>query len=218
MKAFAFLFILINVKFAFSSLYFDIVQNKPKCFIEHLYDMNSAILLKWRVLFFNTVKEEEKQNILKNIILYVYEEDSSKLIFQHSPDKEKSKTTFAPKKEGGYIICVAYKETFKNAPNYVQMNLKIHTEMEIDPNFDTAIKTEDVNKLNAEMISLSNKLKPIIQRQTDELEAEKFSAEETIKSTKWYKALTFIQIIVALIVGIIQLNNFRRFLKNSRII
>ena len=90
--------------------------------------------------------------------------------------------------------------------------------MEIDPNFDTAIKTEDVNKLNAEMISLSNKLKPIIQRQTDELEAEKFTAEETIKSTKWYKALTFIQIIVALIVGIIQLNNFRRFLKNSRII
>ena len=126
MKAFAFLFILINVKFAFSSLYFDIVQNKPKCFIEHLYDMNSAILLKWRVLSLNTVKEEEMQNILKNIILYVYEEDSSKLIFQHSVDKEKSKTTFAPKKEGGYIICVAYKETFKNAPNNVQMNLKIH--------------------------------------------------------------------------------------------
>lgn len=68
------------------------------------------------------------------------------------------------------------------------------------------------------MISLANKLSPVIQRQKEELDAEKFSAEETIKSTKWYKTLTFIQIIVALIVGIIQLNNFRRFLKNSRII
>ena len=52
-------------------------------------------------------------DILKNIILYVYEQDSSKLIFQHLPDKEKSKTTFAPKKEGGYIICAAYKVTYK---------------------------------------------------------------------------------------------------------
>ena len=57
-----------------------------------------------------------------------------------------------------------------------------------------------------------------MERQKNELDAEKASAEETIKSTKWYKALTFIQIIVAVIVGLIQLNNFRRFLKSSHII
>ena len=68
------------------------------------------------------------------------------------------------------------------------------------------------------MLSVASRLKPIIERQKNELDAEKISAEETIKSTKWYKALTFIQIIVAVIVGLIQLNNFRRFLKSSHII
>ena len=99
------------------------------------------------------------------------------------------------------------------------MNLKISSEIGYElQDIRNAIKAEDINKINNEMLNIASRLKPIIESQKEELKEEKKSAEETIKSTKWYKALTFIQIAISFTVGIIQLNNFRKFLTNSHII
>ena len=158
-------------------------------------------------------------NVLQNILFYVYDEETSKLIFKHTPTSEKSKTTFLPKKAGQYRICSSFKATFRDKQVKIQMNLKISSEIGYElQDIRNAIKAEDINKINNEMLNIASRLKPIIESQKEELKEEKKSAEETIKSTKWYKALTFIQIAISFTVGIIQLNNFRKFLTNSHII
>ena len=212
------LLLLAIIHLSSASLYFDLSASKPKCFIEDVLDKEAVIFLKWKIMPLSPISTQEKDTLLRNTLFYTYEDDTSKLVYQHVPTKEKSKTIFKAEKEGRYIICASFKVSYRKPPCDVQMNLKLSTENDEDQSFSAALKSEDVNKINMEMLSVASRLKPIIERQKNELDAEKSSAEETIKSTKWYKALTFIQIIVAVIVGLIQLNNFRRFLKSSHII
>lgn len=211
--------IALNIKFSQSSLYYDLHQSKPKCFVEEVFDNTTVLLLKWKIFSQIPLQPSDMNNVLQNILFYVYDEETSKLIFKHTPTSEKSKTTFLPKKTGQYRICSSFKATFRDKKVKIQMNLKISSEIGYElQDIRNAIKAEDINKINNEMLNIASKLKPIIESQKEELKEEKKSAEETIKSTKWYKALTFIQIAISFTVGIVQLNNFRKFLTNSHII
>ena len=41
--------IALNIKFSQSSLYYDLHQSKPKCFVEEVFDNTTVLLLKWKI-------------------------------------------------------------------------------------------------------------------------------------------------------------------------
>ena len=97
------LLLLAIIHLSSASLYFDLSASKPKCFIEDVLDKEAVIFLKWKIMPLSPISTQEKDTLLRNTLFYIYEDDTSKLVYQHVPTKEKSKTIFKAEKEGRYI-------------------------------------------------------------------------------------------------------------------
>lgn len=87
-----------------------------------------------------------------------------------------------------------------------------------EPDINNALQSKDVVNLEVKAKQVLDLAKPIIERQKSDLDLENSNAETTIKNTKWYKYMTFIQIGLCVLIGLIQLNNFRKYLKSQNII
>ena len=100
----------------------------------------------------------------------------------------------------------------------VYMNLKLLSDNMDDIDFKDVVSLEDLNIFEKKAKEIKELTKPILVEQSQQLEIENNSSIETIQNTRWYKYMTTGQIIVTLIIGIIQLRNFRKFLKSQHII
>ena len=58
----------------------------------------------------------------------------------------------------------------------------------------------------------------IISSQNSQMEIETESSLDTIYYTKWYRYIAYTQIFITVIVGLVQLNNLRMFLKSQHVI
>ena len=89
---------------------------------------------------------------------------------------------------------------------------------EEDPMMSNAINSEDVNSIAIKAKQIVTISKPIIEGQENQLEKENEHSIKTLENAKLYKYLAFAQIAVTVFIGLIQVYNFRRFLKSQHVI
>ncbi len=196
-----------------SSLIFKINSDSTQCFIDELF-ADSSMIIKWKIF---TPTKKNINNILQYFTLYVLNEQSQNEVFSYKLQSPKSKTTFSVSKEGQYRICINRKK-HKEMKEEVYMNLKLLSDNMDDIDFKDVVSLEDLNIFETKAKQIKELTKPILVEQTQQLEVENNSSIETIQNTRWYKYMAIGQIIVTLIIGIIQLRNFRKFLKSQHII
>ena len=196
-----------------SSLIFKINSDTTQCFIDELF-ADSSMIIKWKIF---TPTKKNINNILQYFTLYVLNEQSQNEVFSYKLQSPKSKTTFSVENEGQYRICINRKK-HNEMKDEVYMNLKLLSDNMDDINFKDVVSFEDLNIFETKAKQIKELTKPILVEQNQQLEIENNSSIETIQNTRWYKYMTTGQIIVTLIIGIIQLRNFRKFLKSQHII
>ena len=196
-----------------SSLLIKVEPGRSRCFEEDLFEGN-MLMIKWKI--FTASKSDISQQI-SNFIIFILNSDTKEQVFSVTPTSYKEKAQFNPPRDGLYRVCAILRANYKEKePIYI--NFKFGNDFNAEPELDKAIQSKDVDNLEVKSRNVIELAKPIIEKQKSELELERGNAESTIKSTRWYKYLTFVQIAVCLIIGLVQVNNFLRFLKSQNII
>ena len=202
------------ISFSYSHLLFKLEPNSPQCYVDELFE-ESVMMIKWKIY---TPSKLDVSPILMDRVIFAASEDDKEEVFQTVPNVAKGKGSFTAKKEGLYRICVIYRTHKSPLKETIYMNMRFGSDNMDEPKLNEALQSKDVSNLEGKANQVLELAKPIIERQKSDLEMENFNASETIKTTKWYKYLTFIQIGLCVAIGLVQVNNFRKYLKSLNII
>ena len=105
-----------------------------------------------------------------------------------------------------------------NIKEQLYANLKINSLFLDDPKLDDAVSMSDVVNVYNKTDYIRDLTNNIINSQNIQMDSETESSLDAIYYTKWYRYITYIQIFITLIVGLVQLNNLRMFLKSQHVI
>lgn len=208
-----FVFIICEIN---GSLIFKFNPGEEQCFHDVFFS-DSSIIIKYK---FFTPSKENITSILQTISFNVRYENSENKLHESKIKGNKSKATFTVVHEGMYKICFLRKKYYgKDGPKeQLYGNIKITSNSMDDVKLDDVVSTTDIDTIYNKTNYIRDLTDNIIDFQNSQMEMENASSQETIYYTKWYKYITTGQIIITLIVGATQLNNFRRFLKSQHII
>ena len=110
-------------------------------------------------------------------------------------------------------------KTIRDLGEDLYINIKINPDYnDEDPNLSNAINSEDVNSIAIKAKEIIEISRPIIDGQEKQLEIENEHSIDTLSNANLYRYLTFGQIAVTIFIGLIQVHNFRRFLKSQNVI
>ena len=84
--------------------------------------------------------------------------------------------------------------------------------------FENVIKNNDIERMENKAENIIGILGQANQIKKSQINTEKFYSMEILSNAKIYKYLNIFQIVVSAIIGLIQLNNFRRFLKSKHVV
>lgn len=199
---------------ALCSLFYELKSNIPRCYIEDLFN-ESVMMMKWKVF---TKKKTDATLLANQITITFNSEETNEELFRHLMTSVKSKTSFSPHKEGSYRVCVLFKGRNLPSDDALYINLRFGSDNMDEPDINKALKEKDIVEIYQKMNQVVELGKPIIESQKQEIEKENVNAEQTLKSTQWYKVMAFIQIALCILMGLFQLNNFRKFLRSQHVI
>lgn len=139
-------------------------------------------MIKWKVI---TKKQSDLSSLIKTISITITSEDTNKEEYRNELSSIKSKSSFTPKKEGVFRICVHFngKNQPVNDPLYI--NLRFGSDNMDEPDIQKALKEKDISEIQKKMKTVVDLGKPIIDRQKQEIYHENENAEQTLQSTKW---------------------------------
>ena len=207
------IFILIK---SISPILFQVLKGEERCVVDEFFGQ-SAFVIKHKIY---SEKTKNVVDILPYASLNIRDAKSDKLIYGDRLTKVKDKTTKTVVKTGYYKICIFLD---KNIPRHYQndniyVSLKITSANTEDMNFSEAVKVDDVSEVKQKVDNIVELTKPIIAFQKEQLDNENLSSIETLKNTRFYKYLTLGQLVITIIIGAVQVNNFRKFLKSQHVI
>ena len=207
------IFILIK---SISPILFQVLKGEERCVVDEFFGQ-STFVIKHKIY---SEKTKNVVDILPYASLNIRDAKSDKLIYGDRLTKVKDKTTKTVMQTGYYKICIFLD---KNIPrNYqndnIYVSLKITSANTEDMNVSEAVKIDDVSEVKQKADKIVELTKPIIAFQKEQLENENLSSIETLKNTKFYKYLTLGQLVITIIIGAVQVNNFRKFLKSQHVI
>ena len=197
-------------------LLFVLDENRPTCFIEELFE-KSVLIMKYKIY---TKSHQKVDSLLPYVKIEIKYEDKGKILYSETVRSAKEKTSFLSQGSGLYRICV-YRKRYSGAgmpTEEVYMNMRFASDNMDRVELQGTINKNDLNNLQKKTRKVISMTTPIIQNQKSNLQSENTSSVDTLANTKWYKYMTFGQVVVTLIIGLVQLNNFRRFLKSQNII
>ena len=218
MFRYIFLILSISITSINSSLSFLLKFHEERCLLDEFFQ-DSVFFIKYKV---RSSKKTNLTPLLPYFVINVYDQETSIAIFHEGIKSLKGKHTIKVPKSGLYKICI-----FLNRPRFyfdwdndlLLFNFKVTSSSFIDDEpLKKAIKTEDVDAVKTKAIQIVKLTQPIIDFQKDQLETENESSKETLANTRIYKYMTFGQLIVTIIIGAIQVNNFVKFLRSLHII
>ena len=208
-------------------LYFIIFQNifslsillekgQERCIIDEFL-RNNYFVVKYKIF---TENKENINDLLPFISLNIKVAETNEVLFYHSLTLPKSKFSHSVKNIGLYKICV-YTKT--DAPNKIKekkvfANLKITSDNMEKIDLDSVIKNNDVERMENKAENIIGILGQANQIKKSQINTEKYYSMEILSNAKIYKYLNIIQIVVSAIIELIQLNNFRRFLKSKHVV
>ena len=205
MKAINYVILTFLISKISSSLLFKLNEGQEQCFHDDFYS-DSSVILKWKIF---TQSRENVSSILPTINIQVTSTESKEKIYETKLITNKNKATFTVVIEGQYKICMNRKKyTGSQGPK----------EQVYAINLEDVVSYEDLGNMYNKTDDIKFLTEQIINSQNSQMDIENESSKDTIYYTIWYKYITLTQIGLTLIVGIVQLVNFRRFLKSQHVI
>jgi len=217
-----FLFILILsllFNFSFSSLYFEI-SKRERCFIEDV-TYSSSLMLKWNIYPSNKqISNEEKFDAaINNINFLIKNSINKKILHYYSIKERKGKISFSIKEQQQLYICVFYQKKYKNPLSGIEMNLKLITNSSyLFKEKGEILKKEEVEKTSKFIKKARDEIKKINNQFSFEKKLEKEITFKIIRTLQKYKYLTYIQIFISIIIGILYLFYFIKYVKSLNLI
>ena len=209
--------LLIIIKFSSSTLLFKLKDTDPQC-LGGDYSGTAIIFVKYKVF---TPSRQNLNNILPYINIYFKNKSTNTILNNVHILMTKGKLTFKTQDTGLYEVCIQSKRSsvISDLKEDLFVNLKIAPDYYADePIIEKAIKNQDLDIFNQKTQQVIALTKPIIENQLGQLEVENELSMKTLSNASFYKYLTFGQLFITIIIGLIQINNFRRFLKSLNLI
>ena len=211
------LFLISAIYFSNCSLLFKLKDTEPQC-LGGDYMENSIIVIKYKIF---TPSRKNLTQILPYITLFMKNSNTNIKLNNEHIFMNKGKFTFKTKDAGIYEICIQSNRysVIHDLGEDLFVNLKIVPDYYVEESTITnPINSEDINSVNQKTRQIVGLTRPIIDNQQQQLEVENEHSLKTLSNASFYKYLTFGQLIITIIIGLIQVNNFRRFLKSLNLI
>ena len=179
---------------------------------------NSILVVKYRLY---TPSRKPLISVLPTLTINLKNVNKDKFIYSQHMYQVKDKLTYDIEEAGLYEICIKTSQFSKvrDLKEDLFVNIKMNPDYnDEDPKISNAINSEDVNSISSKAKQIVEISKPIIEGQEHQLKRENEHSIKAIDITKLYKYFAYAQIIVTVFIGIIQIYNFRRFLKSQHII
>ena len=218
MKLFFLLLLLILISFSNSTLLFKIKDLEPQCLGGDFYK-GSVLVVKYKVF---TQSRKPLTKVLPHLKIYLRNVKAIHRLNEHALLMNKGKITFDIKETSLYDVCIRLDRVsaIKNLKEDLYANLKINPDNFVDEEkyFTNAINTKDVDSLNQKTRQVISLTRPIIDNQKNQLLVENEYSLKTLVNANHYKYLSYAQLVIIGIIGIVQICNFRRFLKSQNVI
>ncbi len=201
----------------YSSLKFNIPNNRDKCFSEELFK-DGTLLIRYDLKGIESIKKGHQEKVLKNIKLFV-KGPTGKNLHELYLINRKGKFAMKVEKEGIYKICARYYKTWSvpDLPKDVLLGIKLRNDYEYKE-IENTLLSKDVEDFEKQIYNLKKKVMPSISSSKKEIDEEDKMAKAIISTSNLYFILTFIQLILIFVIVIYQIFNLRRFLASKKLI
>ena len=217
MKLIFLTFLLLTITLSNCSLLFRLKNSEPHCLGGEYFE-NSVLVVKYKIF---TPSRKNLNNIFPYLALYLHNAKTNEKIKSERIYTNKSKFTFDIKQDGLYEVCIQTNRfsVIADLKESLYINLKMNPDFIDEENlFSNAINSQDVNSVNVKTRQIINLTKPIIENQKNRLTIENEESIRTLANAAHYKYLAYAQLVIIIIIGIVQLYNFKRFLKSQNVI
>ena len=210
--------IIMLASFSNCTLLFKLKDTEPQC-LGGEYMENSIVFVKYKIF---TPKRQNLTQILPYMNLFLRKPtvSNTKLNNIHLTTY-KGKLTFKIEEGGLYEVCIqtVRYSVVSDLKEDLFVNLKIIPDYYSDEIMVTnSINFQDIDSVNQKTKQIIALTRPIIDNQQSQMDVENELSLKTLSNASFYKYLTFGQLFLTIIIGIIQVNNFRRFLKSLNLI
>ena len=203
--------------FSLNSLLFKLKDSNLHCLGGEFLG-NSILVVKYRMY---TPSRKDLSKVIPTLTINLKNVKQNRLIYSQHIFMVKDKVTYNIDEAGLYEVCIktAQFSKVRDLKEDLFVNIKINPDYnEEDPTISNAINSEDVNSITTKAKQIVAIAKPIIEGQEKQLEKENEHSISTLENANFYKYLVFGQISITIFIGLIQIYNFRRFLKSQHII
>ena len=199
-----------------SPLLFPLKQGEERCLIDEFIE-NNYFVVKHKIF---TEDKKDLRRFLPHIRLIIKEVDTNKIIFNGFFVNTKDKKTQKVDKTSLYKVCIYVNDHIPKEMSEMTIyaNLKITSDNMDKNDYSNAIKNDDVDRMRRKADSIIRIINQASEKQKNQIKDENENSYDTLSNTKMYKYLNIGQIVVSIIIGLIQLNNFRKFLKSKNIV
>ena len=199
-----------------SSLLILLQKAQERCIIDE-FIANHYFVVKYKIF---TENKENITDILPFLSFKIKDAVSNDILFYHNLESYKGKFTHSVKKTGLYKLCMyaSFETPNKIVSKQIFANLKVSSDNMDKLDLINAIKTNDIERMENKAENIIGLLGQANQIKKSQINTEKDYSLEVISNAKRYKYLNIIQIVITAIIGLIQLNNFRRFLKSKHVV
>ena len=212
-----YLLLLIIIKLSSSTLLFKLKDTEPQC-LGGDFSGTAIIFVKYKVF---TPSRQNLNNILPYINIYFKYKSTNAILNNVHILMTKGKLTFKTQDAGLYEVCIQSKRSsvISDLKEDLFVNLKIVPDYYVEESIiSNALQNQDLDIFDKKAKQVIGLTKPIIENQQGQLEVENELSMKTLSNASFYKYLTFGQLFITIIIGLIQINNFRRFLKSLNLI
>ena len=204
--------------FSNCTLLFKIKDNEPHC-LGGEYIEGSILFVKFKIF---TPKRQNLTQVIPYMTIFLRRPTVSNAILNNNHlFMNKGKLTFKIPEAGLYEVCVQTNRY--SVVSDLKEDLFVNLKIVPDYYSDEVVVSKSINLKDLDPVSQKAKqiialTRPIIDNQQSQMDVENELSLKTLSNASFYKYLTFAQLFLTIIIGIIQVNNFRRFLKSLNII
>ena len=204
--------------FSNCTLLFKLKNTDPQC-LGGEYMENSIVFVKYKIF---TPKRQNLTQVLPYMSLFLRKPTVSNTKLNNIYlTNYKGKLTYKIEEAGLYEVCIQINRFYvvHDLKEELFVNLKIIPDYYSDEIMvSNSINFQDIDSVNQKTKQIIALTRPIIDNQQSQMDVENELSLKTLSNASFYKYLTFGQLFLTIIIGIIQVNNFRRFLKSLNLI
>ena len=218
MKKTLLIFVLLTLfNFSLNSLLFKLTDSEMHC-VGGEFVGNSILVVKYRLF---TPSRKDLGKVIPTLSINLRNVKQNKLIYSQHIFMVKDKLTYNIEEDGLYEVCIKTNQFSKVRDLHEDLfvNIKMNPDyLDEEPIISNAINSDDVSSISKKAKQIVEIAKPIIQGQEIQLKKENEHSIKTLENASFYKYLAFAQIAITVFIGLIQIYNFKRFLKSQHVI